>query len=50
MINIELELNVRLQPIHRGEIFEDLFEKVFSTYKIGEVEGAGTFQMATGEI
>ena len=38
-VYVELELNARLQPIHRCEIFEDLFENVFKSYEIGEVTG-----------
>ena len=49
-IPVVLELNARLQPLHRGEIFEDMFEEMFERYGIGEITGAGTFQMATGEI
>ena len=49
-VYVELELNARLQPIHRCEIFEDLFENVFKSYEIGEVIGAGTLQKATGEV
>lgn len=50
MVNITLELNARLQPLHRGEIFEDMFEEMFERFGIGEITGAGTFQMATGEV
>lgn len=45
-----LNLNARLQPMHRGEIFEDMFEEILSKYDIGEVIGGGTLQMPTGEI
>ena len=49
-VNIVLELNARLQPVHRGEIFEDMFEDMFSRFGIGEITGGGTFQMETGEV
>ncbi len=49
-VNVVLELNARLQPVHRGEIFEDMFEEMFARYDIGEITGAGTFQMASGEV
>ena len=29
MIPVVLHLNARLQPIHRGELFEDMLEEVF---------------------
>lgn len=45
-----LHLNARLQPIHRGEFFEDMFEEVFSQYDVGEIVGGGTLQEKTGEI
>ena len=49
-VEVILELNARLQPMHRGEIFEDMFEEMFERFGIGEITGAGTFQMATGEV
>ena len=49
-ILVVLHLNARLQPTHRGELFEDLFDEVLSKYRAGEVTGGGTLQMPTGEI
>ena len=49
-VSVVLELNARLQPVHRGEIFEDMFEEMFDRFGIGEITGAGTFQMTTGEV
>lgn len=49
-VEVILELNARLQPMHRGEIFEDMFEEMFERFGIGEITGAGTFQMANGEV
>lgn len=49
IVNVTLELNARLQPLHRGEIFEDMFEEMFRRFGIGEITGAGTLQMPSGE-
>ena len=40
-VYVELQLNARLQPIHRGEIFEDMFIEILEKYELGEVVGAG---------
>lgn len=50
IIPVILHLNARLQPIHRGELFEDMFDKVLSENDMGEVVGGGTLQIPTGEI
>ena len=50
IVNVTLELNARLQPLHRGEIFEDMFEEMFRRFGIGEITGAGTLQMPSGEV
>lgn len=49
-ITMILHLNARLQPIHRGEIYEDPINEVLHAYKIGEVTGGGTLQESSGEI
>lgn len=49
-VDVTLELNARLQPLHRGEIFEDMFQDMFDRFGIGEITGAGTLQMPTGEV
>lgn len=49
-ITMILHLNARLQPIHRGEIYEDPINEVLYAYKIGEVTGGGTLQETSGEI
>ncbi|HYO79411.1 MAG TPA: hypothetical protein VE010_23295 [Thermoanaerobaculia bacterium] len=43
-------LNARLQPVHRGEFFEDPLEEVLERRNLGEITGGGTMQMKTGEI
>ncbi len=45
-----LHLNARLQPMHRGELFEDILEEFISKYKLGQFMGGGTLQRDTGEI
>lgn len=50
MIPVVLHLNARLQPVHRGELFEDMLEAVLSKYDIGTILGGGTSQMPSGEI
>jgi len=50
MVELTVELNARLQPIHRGEMFEEPLENVLIQANAGEVLGGGTFMSATGEI
>jgi hypothetical protein len=46
-----VRLNARLQPIHRGEWFEDPLADALAKRGYGEVTGGGTMQIqATGEI
>jgi len=44
------QLNARLQPIHRGEFFEDPLNEALDRAALGQVSGGGTLQDATGEI
>jgi len=44
------QLNVKLQPIHRGEIFEDPLDVALKNANQGEVSGGGTMQAKSGEI
>lgn len=48
-INVNLELNAKLQPIHRFEI-EDMMEEIIEKNELGEVTGGGTYMLPTGEI
>lgn len=50
MVELTVELNARLQPIHRGEMFEEPLENVLIQANVGEVLGGGTFMSATREI
>lgn len=43
-------LNARLQPMHRGEFFEDPLDAVLRKHSFGEVSGGGTMQAKSGEI
>ena len=47
---IVVNLNARIQPMHRGEIFEDPLDELLVAKKIGEVTGGGTLQAQSGEI
>ena len=44
------QLNARLQPIHRGEFFEDPLTEVLSKTGIGEITGGGSLVSEAGEI
>ena len=44
------QLNARLQPIHRGEFFEDPLNEALDRAALGQVSGGGTLQDVTGEI
>ena len=47
---IVVTVNARLQPMHRGEIYEDPLDEILSKESIGEVSGGGTLQSQSGEI
>lgn len=47
---IIVQLNARLQPMHRAEFFEDPLDDVLNTHGIGEISGGGTLQSKSGEI
>lgn len=47
---IVVTVNARIQPLHRGEIYEDPLEEILSENSIGEVSGGGTLQFQTSEI
>ena len=44
------QLNARLQPIHRGEFFEDPLDETLGAQGIGHVSGGGSLVSAEGEI
>jgi hypothetical protein len=43
-------LNARLQPLHRGGIYEDPLNRKLEEMGLGEVTGGGTLQRKSGEI
>lgn len=47
---VTFRLNARLQPMHRGESFEDPLDEKLAQLGIGEVEGGGTFMSDNGEV
>lgn len=47
---IVVTINARIQPMHRGEIYEDPLDEILAKNSVGEVSGGGTLQSQTGEI
>jgi hypothetical protein len=47
---IVITLNDKIQPIDRGEYYEDSLDDYLQQNNIGEVTGGGTMQAQTGEI
>lgn len=47
---IVVQLNARLQPMHRGQFFEDPLAEMLKNHNIGEISGGGTQQNQSGEI
>jgi len=47
---IVVNLNARIQPLHRGEIYEDPLDEMLTENNFGEVSGGGTLQAQSGEI
>ncbi|MGC4066377.1 MAG: hypothetical protein QM784_17450 [Polyangiaceae bacterium] len=48
--HLTLQINARLQPVHRGEYFEDPIDDALRGAQAGEVDGAGTMQFENGEV
>ena len=48
-ISITLQMNAKLQPIHRAD-FEDMIENVLKEKNAGEIVGGGSLLMPNGEI
>jgi hypothetical protein len=44
------QLNARLQPMHRGEFFENALNAELERSQLGEITGGGTLQAKNGEI
>ena len=45
-----VQLNAKLQPVERGELFEDPLDEVLMKEGLGEVSGGGTMMSESGEI
>jgi len=50
MYRLTLQMNARLQPLTRGELYEDLIGEALEAYEIGGVDGGGTMLQESGEI
>ena len=48
-INVTLQMNAKLQPMHRAD-FEDMVENVLKEKNAGEIVGGGSLLMPSGEI
>jgi hypothetical protein len=48
--HVVAQLNCRVQPMHRGEFFEDPLEERLRVEGLGTITGGGTLQKTTGEI
>ena len=44
------QLNAKIQPMHRGEFFEDPLDVELKKLSIGQISGGGTMQESSGEI
>ena len=47
---LALELNAKLQPLHRGDIYEDPLAAAMETAGCGAVDGGGTLLQENGEV
>ena len=50
MYDITLKINARLQPIDRGDEYEDPIGEALENRGLGEVTGGGTMLESTGEV
>ena len=48
--HVTINLNDRVQPIHRGEIYEDPLDAFLRTQKLGTIDGGGSLLSELGEI
>lgn len=49
-MDLTLQLNARLRPNNREDLYEDKLDQQLKKQGIGECMGGGTMQLATGEI
>jgi hypothetical protein len=47
---IVAQLNAKVMPLDRGELFEDPLDIVLKSRNLGEISGGGTLQAKSGEI
>jgi hypothetical protein len=47
---VTLELNARLQPLHRGHFYEDPIGEALEAYGCGVIDGGGTVMQESGEV
>jgi len=45
-----VQLNARLQPMHRAEYFEEALDATLQDLGLGEVTGGGSLQASSGEV
>lgn len=45
-----LELNARLRPLDRGDIYEDPLHEILEEHGLGETSGGGTGMGDNGEV
>lgn len=50
MTYLTLQLNAKLRPLDRGDIYEDPIDEILNQLEIGEVDGGGTMMQANGEV
>ena len=49
-MDLTLQLNARLRPNDRGDLYENRLDEYLKKEGIGECIGGGTMQLASGEI
>lgn len=47
---LTLEINGKLMPMHRGDIYEDPLQEALENYGIGNVDGGGTLMEEDGSV
>ena len=50
MYSLTLQLNARLQPLDRGDIYEDYIIEVLEENGVGSIDGGGTLLQENGEV
>jgi hypothetical protein len=47
---VVIQLNDKIMPVDRGDVYEDPLDEFLKSANLGEVTGGGTLQKASGEI